>query len=80
MITSQLITKKAVQDMIDSQLNPLKAEINELKRDREIQAARNRALEARVRILDRRIDDGEQYSKRQNLILDGIPMKRKGNP
>ena len=66
--------------MIKSQLDPLMAEIKDLKRDRDIQAARNRCLESKVRVLERRIDDGEQYSKRQNLILDGIPLKRGETP
>ena len=74
------ITKKAIQEMINDQLDPLIAEIQNLKKEREIQLALNCHLESKLSLLARRVDDGEQYVKRQNFIIDGVPLKRGETP
>ena len=66
--------------MIKSAIDPLIEKVRKLELENEQLKARNCHLEAKTSLTDRRLDDMDQYIKRNNLILDGINIKRGETP
>ena len=74
------ITKDTVRNMIKAQIDPLMTKIRNLELNRDEMLVKNCHLLAKIGLLERRIDDLDQYSKRQNLILDGVHMRKNETP
>ena len=82
-VTTDLL--KSLEDKITSNINSLRDDLNSLKdiviKRLQEDNARLRAkwdcLERRVDVLQSSVDDLEQYDRRNNLILSGIPYSYK---
>lgn len=78
--TCERIVSTAVDAAIDAAVEPLLVRIAALEQKLKVQQRSHQQLELRVNLLDRRNDDGEQYTQRLNLILDGVRMYRDETP
>ena len=74
------LSKTAVAKMIKDAVSPLEARILELEHERDSALARNQHLESKEGLLERKIDQLDQYSKRPNLLLDGLPLRKNETP
>ena len=74
------LSRDTVDKMITARFAPLQAKIAQLERARDELKASNWYLKSKMGLLERRIDDGDQYSRRQNLLIDGIPLRKHEKP
>ncbi len=65
---------------IAAQHAAMNARIAQIERENMILQNRLRAAANFSDLLERRIDDGDQYARRLNLLVDGVPTKRGESP
>ena len=74
------IDNNIIKKLIKAETEPLEKRILQLELERDIARAENAHLQQKVGLLERKVDQLDQYRKRLNLLIDGIPFKWNETP
>lgn len=69
-----------INKIIEINVQPLLQKINELQAQVDHEACMRRCLENKVNLVERHLDDANQYSQRLNLLIENLPLRRNQKP